>query len=72
MKMNNAGSFTSVQLDHRVRQLNNGTLVLSVTSVQDDGQYVCKAYFDANREARSRIIRLQIKGSNYFLKQNII
>ena len=61
----NNGKKHQVNLDHRVRQLHNGTLVIGVAHASDNGKYICEAsFFDTKilPDPITKEAKLEIRG----------
>ena len=66
-KKDTLGNSLPVRLDHRVKQLQNGTLFYGVTQVLDGGLYHCEASFHSEIPTlRSDSVELQIRSNFSF------
>ena len=63
-KKDTQGNFQVLQLNHRIKQLKNGSLFFGVTQALDDGIYYCEASFDSENlpSLSSKEVNLQVRG----------
>lgn len=62
-KKNEEGNFHVLQLNHRIKQLHNGTLYFGVTNAFDDGVYHCQASSDNELPTlNSEEVTLNVRG----------
>ena len=56
------GRLKIVELDHRITQLDNGTLVNFASEASDAGEYICQASSAGSEPARQRVM-VSVKGA---------